>query len=525
MKITVKNFTYNPVSVDTFKLDPQESRTFDIPDQVAERVIEQLDLASTTVSYRILGEISDDSITSPVTLYVETTGSDINPGTLAKPFKTIQAAIDSLVGKTVRNRVLVQAGAGIFDGFTVDQPSMPIFSGHTTSLGTDGYGLIIQGTWKTATLATGTTSGTLGGASVAITNLVPILTDGGQNWTVNDLRGKFINFASAPTAYYPIISNTATTLEYAHNVAINNTTYQIVEPATTVGAAGTTAQNLYGNSSNASAAVILNAHPATQATNNILVRYFKISAPTISSRVVVINNGAQVSDCLIDKTTATSGGAIQMMGARPAVSRCYILLPANTQGILIQGVTGATIQSSALRATASGCDGLWTSSTRGYINSLTMPSVTFDGAFSEAMRINGPVTIGSGWSNSVRFIGCTTAITIGVAGASIIESATNIAIGVFFSGCTTCVTMAGPLATLQINHSSSPSPTTNTGNTTGIVVARGAKCRIDSAISTLGCSGTELSVDGATSTLAGMRASSPKIFPTTPNAYGSYIYE
>lgn len=87
MKITVKNLTYNPVSVDTFKLDPQESRTFDIPDQVAERVIEQLDLASTTVSYRILGEIADDSITSPVTLHVETTGSDINPGTLAKPFK------------------------------------------------------------------------------------------------------------------------------------------------------------------------------------------------------------------------------------------------------------------------------------------------------------------------------------------------------------------------------------------------------------------------------------------------------
>jgi hypothetical protein len=35
-------------------------------------------------------------IDKPLTLYVDTTGNDLNPGTADKPFKTIQAAIDSL---------------------------------------------------------------------------------------------------------------------------------------------------------------------------------------------------------------------------------------------------------------------------------------------------------------------------------------------------------------------------------------------------------------------------------------------
>jgi hypothetical protein len=59
--------------------------------------------------------------------------------------------------------------------------------------------------------------------------------------------------------------------------------------------------------------------------------------------------------------------------------------------------------------------------------------------------------------------------------------------------------------------------------TTGISATRGGKCQI---VSTATITATnELSVDGVVVTLATMRAASPRITPTTPNVYGSYIYE
>lgn len=60
-------------------------------------------------------------------------------------------------------------------------------------------------------------------------------------------------------------------------------------------------------------------------------------------------------------------------------------------------------------------------------------------------------------------------------------------------------------------------------NQSWITVQRGARVRI--APTAIARGTTELSVDGVTSTLAAMRANNPKIFPLTPNPYGTYVFE
>ena len=65
--------------------------------------------------------LANTTIDEPLTLYVETTGNDLNPGTVDKPFKTIQGALATLQNTLINAAVTIQIGAGTFDGFVVDQ--------------------------------------------------------------------------------------------------------------------------------------------------------------------------------------------------------------------------------------------------------------------------------------------------------------------------------------------------------------------------------------------------------------------
>src|SRR6218665_2587783 len=67
------------------------------------------------------------------TLYVSATGNDKNKGTLASPFKTIQAALQKTAiqpGKTVT--VLLRKGKYVIDKTIIISPSM--LNGHTVSV-------------------------------------------------------------------------------------------------------------------------------------------------------------------------------------------------------------------------------------------------------------------------------------------------------------------------------------------------------------------------------------------------------
>lgn len=59
----------------------------------------------------ILAILSASNAFSSSTFYVSTTGSDDNAGTSAAPFKTIQKALDSIVGDdSWRSKVIIEAG-------------------------------------------------------------------------------------------------------------------------------------------------------------------------------------------------------------------------------------------------------------------------------------------------------------------------------------------------------------------------------------------------------------------------------
>jgi len=148
-----------------------------------------------------------------ITLAVATTGLDVDPTRparivqgdySAKPFATIQAAIDALpllsrTGLTYAAPDLtatINVGAGTFPGFAV--------------FGLN-YDLTIAGTRQLATPATGPNSGTAtsGGArSLTLT---------GAGWTVNDLRGRFVSVTAGSGAgqILPVMSNTTDTITFA----------------------------------------------------------------------------------------------------------------------------------------------------------------------------------------------------------------------------------------------------------------------------------------------------------------------
>ncbi len=148
--------------------------------------------------------------TAAITYNVSASGSDVTgDGSVTLPFATIQYILDQLP-KILRHQVTIKVGVGNFPGVAihgfVSDPA-------NNTLPT---GLLIQGTLVNATVATGTATGTftnkVAGATTSATFVV--LTDSGQSWTTNDLKGKLLEVLTGTNAgvIYPIASNTATTV-------------------------------------------------------------------------------------------------------------------------------------------------------------------------------------------------------------------------------------------------------------------------------------------------------------------------
>lgn len=143
--------------------------------------------------------------TGAVTYYVDASiGADsfscTDPTT---PCLTIQAAVNK-VPKLLRDLVTISTAAGSYAGYIV--------SGFTSDVGTapTTAGLAFTGAVATSTgLASGTATGTSTAGSAGTTNTFGTLTDSGQAWTINNLRGKLILKAGETRV---IASNTATVI-------------------------------------------------------------------------------------------------------------------------------------------------------------------------------------------------------------------------------------------------------------------------------------------------------------------------
>jgi len=154
--------------------------------------------------------------TGVATYYVRTTGNDNNTGlTIGDALLTPQAAVNK-VPRYIKHNVTIDIGAGNFAGFRIANYEI-IYPNIFTIVGELGA----------PTLATGTTSGTATGGDTLT------CVDGGQSWTVNDLRGKLVLIAGE---YRVVRNNTSTTINLvgAMSATCSGKAYSLLEQKTII---------------------------------------------------------------------------------------------------------------------------------------------------------------------------------------------------------------------------------------------------------------------------------------------------
>jgi hypothetical protein len=449
--------------------------------------------------------------TAAATLYVETTGSDATgDGSVGAPFATIQAALDSLP-KFLRHLVDIRIGLGNFVGFWVH--------GFVTDPAIPGNmcGLRIRGTLADATLSTGTASGTISavatGAAVSDVTFSTV-TDSTQSWTVDELKGLLLEIVTgtSATSILPIVSNTATTITVAATTAFGGAagTYRVRDwgTAITTGAASgpsVVASNATNQSpTSATAGITVGPQMASDVISMLRIEEIK-SAPT-SATSSLLNHGcsAVVSRCrlsggtsnVVNWFTGNGGGA-----AANFLTACTVVPSNGTTGILFQG-TGSGRSLNCVIYPASGTPtNMISFSGSGGTNTVTACSVTGGGTGLSISGAGGQMTLASKFSSQVTGVAKTSATG---------RETTNLTGVVSVNSCTTGLAVAGPsFGTLAVGGS---------GNTTAISLSLGARLVITAASAV---SGT-VTVDGITTTLAEMRAATPKLIAT---AYGSWLAE
>lgn len=180
---------------------------------------------------------------SNLTLYVDPTGSDTGActGTGTSACATLDGAFNKLP-RFIRNNVTINVAAGTYPTFTIGA-GLDVQQGAT---------LEVLGVMSAATLATGATTGTVTSAVAGSSAGPPTVTDSGQSWTVNNLKGAFITYTSGALSgqSFPIYANTATILTVPHTATVPaaGTTYSINRPASVfTGTATNTITGLTGN--------------------------------------------------------------------------------------------------------------------------------------------------------------------------------------------------------------------------------------------------------------------------------------
>lgn len=172
--------------------------------------------------------------TADIQLYVSTVGDDSGACTAtgSGACLTVQGALRKLP-KDLRHRAAITLEAGNFAGFVVAG-----FNGDPTFQYASYAGLTITGAMKTATVTPGTATGTATAGTAGTGATYGTLTDSGQAWTVNALRGNYLATLSGTGTGQtrPICSNTATAVTVCGTWTTpgSGTTYAIQTPATII---------------------------------------------------------------------------------------------------------------------------------------------------------------------------------------------------------------------------------------------------------------------------------------------------
>lgn len=464
-------------------------------------------------------------VTSNLTLYVDPTGDDSNActGTGTAACLTIQGAINKVPKRIRGSLVTINVAAGtytacaIVSGFTVEYPT--VVSAST------GAGLLIKGTMITATPTTGSATGTVTSVTNGTDPVFSTFTITGAGWTVNDFAGKLVEVTSGTGVgqYRLVQSNTADTVTLVGQWGTN-----------IVAGSGVTIRD-WGSIINSGVGC---GRPATPFATGVATGAFGVVFAGNIGQVTSISTFGTFGLQHIKVGSGANGGVAAYNSGHIQLTQ-NSLTPANS-------TTGLFTQHSMVTVTETRVDATYGSSFP-YVSQLSI----FRSWFSARGSANSSMLVGtgsaggtkfffgadnyfSGSSNSLLAIGqlggaqhtgsrfdCESS---GARGIEVTITPSGSQGGSYFGGiagdisnCAAAVSVEGSNVVVL------GSGWSGTGNTVALSVTHGGRIELDAAATITGT--TELSVDGATETIANMRAASPPVFPTSANAFGSYVYE
>lgn len=444
----------------------------------------------------LISDIVDNAtVTTPYTIYVDANGDDINNyGTKNKPFKTIQKAIDSVSGLDIQTSVRVLVGPGNFTGFRLGDISV---NGINASLTIDGT--------LTTTNITGTGTGALSGGVGTV-----VITDNTKTWTPNEHQGKMIKaFLDGGTTaiYYMILANGTNTLTIGNNNAASYA-YEIFTldtvvdtPINSLGPVFAANDTLTSNSAMAGIVVSSHGSGVTQASQ-LTIRRMKISTPSNALRVSGSSNSIAFEGCWFNKTT-NSGAVIANSGLGIlTINRSLITAFGSAVGYS-QGNSGVAgnvfFQGTGFCATTSSNSAVGVSD-----GSLSLNFCYFDGWSTGISCTYATLR----FCSTNNFVNCSSGISL------TLSSKAPVVQFCYFSNCANALTVTtksyGSLVSSSVNNC-----------TNGVVVSTG-HCQVSST--TMNTVTNELTVEGVVYTQATLNGNSPKVVPSTPNAFGSYIW-
>lgn len=232
---------------------------------------------------------------------------------------TIQGAVNK-IPKLIRDGVTVSIAAGTYgcvflQGFSID-------FGAQTATG----GFLLDGALANVTPATGTATGTATAGSAGATSTFGTITDSGQTWTVNNLRGKFVVITGGTGSGQTrvISSNTATaiTIVGTWTSPTAGSTYAIQSPSVNINTACTNPASAVSPAAGTTTAIFASDNEINYRTNAITIRNIGFTNSTGGS---VLIGDSSVYQILQTTTTGASPAAgIQIGGTGAGAPRVTV---------------------------------------------------------------------------------------------------------------------------------------------------------------------------------------------------------
>lgn len=413
------------------------------------------------------------------TLYVDPTGSNTNACTSSgtSACLTLSGALAKLP-RFIRHATTINIAAGTYtEPFRVQG-----FVTGSTAEASDTGTLSITGTLANVTPATGTATGSLTGRTAASGGAKEILTDSGQTWTVDDLRGHLLQITGGTGSgqYRPIASNTATTISVASPFTTAPTagsTYAIVAPVSIFTGTGSTLRNLMG------AGTVSVTDIAVEPASGAALTYAGLQAPITLTRV---------------RLTGTNGffSASPPVGSAAMTLTDSVLVATSGTGFGSAPFSVTQLNRVFIRCTTSCFAGLLVSSRSGFISLFTG---TVAGTWTAgAIRLLGSATVQS----TGLWVDCASAATNAIVlpapndtAAYAPSSGWTQNTGPYISGCGVGYQLSSP----SLSYIDTGTVFTNT--TTAVELTGGARVHVEAGTTSVGVT-TFLTVDGASYTAA-----------------------